>query len=113
MLKTTGKALLLMILSELLQNTRKDFFDLLCLCPGRMRTTCAFSGPLKRASSSMMTCPLSELLKLAIFGKKLSLMSPHVGTLVSEQGVDAAFRLIWKGSAICPDSYSHPLAFDS
>ena len=38
-------------------------------------------------------------------------MSPHMGTLVSEQGIDAAFRLIWKGSAICPDSYSRPLAF--
>ena len=110
-MKTTGRALLLMILSVLLQNTRDDFSDLLCLCPGRMRTTRVFSGPLRRASSGTMTCPSSELLELAVFEKKLSLMSPCVGTLVSEQGVDAAFRLIWKGSAICPNSYSHPLAF--
>ena len=100
MLKTTGRALLLMILLGLSQNTRKDFSDLLCLCSGRMRTTHVFSGPLRRASSSMMTCPSSELLELAVFGKKLSLMSPRVGTLVSEQGVNAAFGLIWKGSAM-------------
>ena len=61
-----GKALLLMILSELLQNTRNDFSDLLCLWPGRMRTTHAFSGPLRRASSGMTTCPLLELPGLAV-----------------------------------------------
>ena len=76
LLKTTGKALLLIILSRLSQNTRKDFSDLLCLCPGRMRTTCMFSSPLKRASFGTMICPSSELLELAVFGKKLSLMSP-------------------------------------
>ena len=89
-----------MILLGLSQNTRKDFSDLLYLCPGRMRTTRAFSGPLRRASSGMMTCSSLELLELAVFGKKLSLMSPCVGTLVSEQGVNAAFGLIWKGSAM-------------
>ena len=66
LLKTTGIALLLMILSGLLQNTRKDFSDLLWLCPGRMRTTCAFSGPLKRNSSGTTTYPLSDLLELAV-----------------------------------------------
>ena len=40
-------------------------------------------------------------------------LSPCVGTLVSEQGVDAAFRLVWKGSAMCLDSYSCPLASGS
>ena len=37
-------------------------------------------------------------------------MSPGGGTLVSEQGVNAAFGLVWKGSAMYLDSYSHPLA---
>ena len=83
-----------MIFLELSQNTRKDFSDLLCLCPARMRTTHAFLGPLRRASSGTMTCPSLELLGLAVFERKLSLMSLCMGRLVSEQGVDAAFRLI-------------------
>ena len=93
LLKTTGKALLLIILSGLSQNTRKDFSNLLCLYPGKIRTTRAFSGPLRRNSSGTMICPSSDLFELAVFEKKLSLMSPRVGTLVSEQGVKAAFRL--------------------
>ena len=110
LLKTTGKALLLITLSGLSQNTRKDFSDLLCLCPGKMRTTRAFSGPLRRNSSGTTIWPSSGLLELAVFGKKLSLMSPHVGTLVSKQGVEAAFRLGMEGKCKVPDSYSRPLA---
>ena len=93
LLKTTGKAWLLIILSGLSQNTKKDFSNLLCLCPGRMRTTRVFSSPLRRTSSGTMTFPSSDLLKLAILERKLSLMSLRVGTPVSEQGVEAAFRL--------------------
>ena len=110
LLKTTGKALLLIILSELSQNTRKDFSDLLCLCPGKIRTTRAFSGPLRRNSSGTTIWPSSGLLGLAVFGKKLSLMSPRVGTLVSNKASKLPSSLVWKGSAICPDSYSRPLA---
>ena len=66
LLKTTGKALLLIILSGLSQNTRKDFSDLLCLCPGKMRTTRAFSGPLRRNSSGTTIRPSSDLLELAV-----------------------------------------------
>ena len=97
LLKTTSKALLLIILSGLLQNTRKDFSDLLCLCPGKMRTTRAFSGPLRRNSSDTTICFSSDLFELAVFEKKLSLMSLHVGTLVSEQGIKAASELGMEG----------------
>ena len=37
-------------------------------------------------------------------------MSLRVGTLVSEQGVKAAFRLGMEGKCDVPDSYSCPLA---
>ena len=87
----------MIILSGLLQNTRKDFSDLLCLCPGKIRTTRAFSGPLRRNSSGTTICPSLDLFKLAVFEKKLSLMSLRMGTLVSEQGVKAAFRLGMEG----------------
>ena len=66
LLNTTGKALLLIILSGLSQNTRKDFSDLLCLCPGKTRTTRTFSGPLRRNSSGMTIWLSSGLLKLAV-----------------------------------------------
>ena len=56
-----------------------------------------FSGPLKRNSSGTTTCPLSDLLELAVLEKKLSLMSLGAGTLVLEQGVKAAFRLGMEG----------------
>ena len=97
LLKTTGRALLLIILSGLSQNTRKDFSNLLCLCPGKIRTTRVFSGPLRRNSSGTTICPSSDLFELAVFEKKLSLMSPCVGTLVSEQGIKAAFWLGMEG----------------
>ena len=71
LLKTTGKALLLIILSGLSQNTRKDFSDLLCLCPGKMRTTRAFSGPLRRNSSGTTIWLSSGLLELAVFWKEV------------------------------------------
>ena len=37
-------------------------------------------------------------------------MSLRVGTLVSKQGVEAAFRLGMEGKCDVPDSYSRPLA---
>ena len=37
-------------------------------------------------------------------------MSPCVGTLVSKQGVEAAFRLGMERKCDVPDSYSRPLA---
>ena len=38
------------------------------------------------------------------------MVSPRVGTLVSEQGVKAAFRPGMEGKCDVLDSYSHPLA---
>ena len=69
-----------------------------------------FSGPLRRNSSGTTTWPSSGLLELAVLERKLSLMSPRLGTLVSEQGVEAAFKLGMERKCDVPDSYSRPLA---
>ena len=42
--------------------------------------------------------------------KSSPLLSLRVGTLVSKQGVEAAFRLGMEGKCEVPDSYSRPLA---
>ena len=44
------------------------------------------------------------------FGFAGGFLSPRVGTLVSKQGVKAAFRLGMEGKCDVPDSYSRPLA---